>query len=76
MTPDEFRRRREALGLSHHTFANRLGVTAADVIRCERSPQLHPFVLTLAIAYVELQLEARRRHWPAAASAAAIGAQL
>lgn len=72
MTPDEFRRRREALGLTHHAFAQRLGITAADVLRCERAPQYHPFVLALAIAYIELQMVAPRgRRWAAGAGAPA-----
>jgi transcriptional regulator with XRE-family HTH domain len=60
MTPDQFRRHREAMGLSYSQFAGHLGVTSADVIRCERhtAPPVDPFVLALAVAYVELQVEA------------------
>ena len=60
MTPDQFRRHREATGLSYSQFAGYLGVTSADVIRCERytAPPVDPFALALAVAYVELQVEA------------------
>lgn len=60
MTPDQFRRQREALGLSHAALASLLGVTSADVIRCEEhaSPSVTPFVRALAIACAELHLDA------------------
>jgi transcriptional regulator with XRE-family HTH domain len=60
MTPDQFRRRREAMGLSQTELAAYLGVTSADVVRCERAPRYDAFVLALAMAYVELLLEAER----------------
>ena len=73
----------KVLGASWATVllvAERLGVTAAEVIRCERAPRFDPFVLALAMAYVELQLEAHRhedrkrhgRRWPASATPAAL----
>jgi len=63
MTPGEFRVRREAMGLTHAAFAAHLGVSAMDVIRCERAPRYDPFLLDLAAAYVELRVEAERRQW-------------
>ena len=63
MTPGEFRARREAMGLSHAAFAAHLGVSVIDVIRCERAPRYDPFLLELAMAYVELRVEAERRRW-------------
>lgn len=81
MTPDEFRHRREALGLTVDTFAELLNVTAADVVRCERTFQLDPFVLALSMAYAELQLEDRGkernrsvRRWDAPGTSAALAA--
>ena len=61
MTPEEFRTRREELGLSHAAFAAHLGVSTLDVIRCERAPRYDPFVLALAMAYAELRVEAERK---------------
>lgn len=63
MTPGEFRARREAMGLTHAAFAAHLGVAVMDVIRCERAPRHDPFLLELAVAYVELRVEAERRRW-------------
>ena len=60
MTPHDFRRQRETLGLSRWTMATLLGVTVSDIFRCERRdgrPAIHPFVLDLAMAYAELELE-------------------
>ena len=84
MTPDQFRHRREALRLSHDTLAELLGVTAADVIRCERAAHFDPFVLDVAMAYAELQADARQRRsrarsirrWPSPAVADGVAVRL
>lgn len=60
MTAEQFRSRREALGLSRSYFAALLGVEAADVMKCEITIPVvvQSFVRALAMAYVELLMTA------------------
>jgi transcriptional regulator with XRE-family HTH domain len=60
MTPHELRRRRIALGLSYSAFAAPLGISPDEIVRWETSASPLPtaFVIELAVAYVELCVEA------------------